>query len=80
MDVVLLAGLTVCTGLVGLAWWQLMVRPEDLLHWMADEEGDEDWFRHHPGAVRALRITAGGLTFTLGFVTGLALIFVARTG
>ena len=79
MDALVVGALTALTAIVGVFWWQLLVRPEAMLQGWG-EPGEEGWFEHHPGAVRALRFSAGGLLFLLGFVTGLALTFLVRTG
>ena len=80
MDAVLVGTLTALTAIAGVFWWQLLVRPDALLHPFGLHDGEEGWFEHHPGAVRALKLVAGGLVFVLGFLTGLALTFLARTG
>ncbi len=78
MDAVLVGSLTALTAVAGVFWWQLMVHPDTLLHPFGTAE--DGWFEHHPAAVRALRLVAGSLVFVLGFLTGLALAFLARTG
>lgn len=80
MDAVLVGGLSALTAISGMLWWQLLVRPEVLLGPLTTEDAPDGWFVHHPGAVRALKLVAGGLVFLFGFLTGLALTFLARTG
>lgn len=79
MDGLVIAVLTATTAVVGVFWWQLLVRPDALLAgWSSDPEAVE-WFEQHPVTLAALRWVAGSLVFTLGFITGLALTFLART-
>ncbi len=80
MDAVLVGSLTALTAVAGVFWWQLMVRPDALLYPFGVRDREDGWFEHHPGAVRALKLVAGGLVFVMGFLTGLALTFLYRTG
>ena len=78
-DARVIGGLTAVTAVVGVFWWQLLVRPQALLAgWTKDPDAVE-WFEQHPATLAALRWVAGSLVFVLGFVTGLALTFLART-
>lgn len=80
MEPMLVGLLTAATAVLGVAYWQLLVRPEAMLAlWMPADHDREEWFEHHPGAVRALRLTAGGMLFLFGFLTGLTLTFLLGT-
>ncbi|NCG18524.1 MAG: hypothetical protein GWP91_05885 [Rhodobacterales bacterium] len=81
MDALLVAVLTAITAVLGVFWWNILTRPELILSGFQDANHDgEGWFEHHPGALKALRLVVGGLVFVSGFMTGLALTFLARTG
>jgi len=71
--------LTATTAVLGVAYFQLLVRPEVLLGLWSDPEGQHSWFEGHPGALRLLRIVAGSMLFVSGFLTGLALTFLLGT-
>ncbi len=80
MEPVVVGLLTSMTAVLGVAFWQLLVRPESMLAlWSDPDASREDWFLHHPGAIRALRAAAGALLFLLGFLTGLTLTFLLGT-
>lgn len=81
MEPFIVGGLTAITAVLGVAYWQLMVRPETMLALWTDprKDGDTSWFRHHPGALRALRYALGTVLFLSGFLTGLALTFLLGT-
>jgi hypothetical protein len=80
MDALVIGGLTAVTAVVGVFWWQLLVQPDALLAGWARDAEEQQWFEHHPALLAALRWVAGSLVFVLGFGTGLALTFLARTG
>ena len=79
MEPMLVGAMTGLTAMIGVAFWQLMVRPEALLSLWSDPESHEPWFDEHPGALRALRWTLGVLLFLSGFITGLTLTFLMQT-
>jgi hypothetical protein len=84
MEPLIVGCLTAATAVVGVAFWQVLVRPEAMLALWADPRGSEGWradgwFDHHPGALRALRYTLGMVLFMSGFLTGLALTFLLGT-
>lgn len=74
MEPVLVGALTGLTAVVGLAYWQAMVRPQALLALWADgDQPLEPWYDRPPAAVRALRGALGVALGLCGFVTGLVL-------
>lgn len=75
----MIGGLTAATAVVGVFWWQLLVRPDALLAGWVEDPEQREWFEQHPATLAALRWVAGSLVFVLGFLTGLALTFLART-
>ena len=80
MEPLIVGCLTGITAVVGVAFWQVMVRPESLLTLWADPHSRNDgWFEHHPGALAALRYALGLVLFMSGFLTGLALTFLLGT-
>jgi hypothetical protein len=80
MEPLLVGLLTSMTAVLGVAYWQLLVRPESLLQlWTDPDHPREEWFDHHPGALRALRYATGGMVFLFGFLTGLTLTFLLGT-
>ena len=77
MEPLIVGSLAGLTAVLGVAFWQLLVRPEPLLAlWV---RGDDAWFEHHPGSLRALRGVFAVLLFLSGFLTGLALTFLTGT-
>ncbi|MEZ4234873.1 MAG: hypothetical protein R3F59_01635 [Myxococcota bacterium] len=80
MEPLIVGCLTAATAVVGVAFWQVLVRPESMLALWGDGASDGDgWFDHHPGALRALRYALGMVLFMSGFLTGLALTFLLGT-
>jgi cytochrome P450 len=91
MEPLIVGGLTAVTAVLGVAFWQLLVRPEALLALWADPDRSsasglrdprreaEGWFDHHPGTLRALRYSLGTVLFLSGFLTGLTLTFLLGT-
>lgn len=80
MEPLIVGVLTAVTAVLGVAFWQLLVRPETLLALWSDPQGEgEGWFEHHPGALHALRYALGAVLFLSGFLTGLALTFLLST-
>ncbi|MEQ1565008.1 MAG: hypothetical protein ABMA64_05170 [Myxococcota bacterium] len=80
MEPLIVGALTAVTAVLGVAFWQLLVRPEALLSLWADPRREpEGWFGSHPGAVRALRVAVGAVLFLSGFLTGLTLTFLLGT-
>lgn len=80
MEPLIVGALTAVTAVVGVAFWQLMVRPESLVALWADPRLEaEGWFELHPGTLRALRFVLGLVLFLSGFLTGLALTFLLGT-
>ena len=61
-----------------LLFWLLLVRPDALLSLLSDTP-DAEWFEHHPTTLRALRLTSGLVVLIFGFLTGLAVAFLAGT-
>ena len=79
MEPLIVGALSAATAVLLLAFFLLLVRPEALLAMWSDPRGDDGWFEHHPGALRALRYALGSLLFVSGFLTGLALTFLSGT-
>ena len=79
MEPLVVGGLTGLTAVVGVAFWQLMVRPESLLSLWSDPRSPQVWFDQHPGTLRALRWALGTVLFLAGFLTGLTLTFLVQT-
>ncbi|MEQ1505815.1 MAG: hypothetical protein ABMB14_26510 [Myxococcota bacterium] len=80
MEPLIVGGLTALTAVVGMAFWQVLVRPEALLALWSDPRSEpEGWFDLHPGILRALRYALGAVLFLSGFLTGLALTFLLGT-
>lgn len=79
MEALIVGVLTGITAVVGVAYWQLMVRPEGLLALWSDPGSHDTWFDQHPGTVRALRCTLGVVLFLSGFLTGLTVTFLMGT-
>jgi hypothetical protein len=85
MEPFIVGALTAITAMLGVAFWQLLVRPETMLALWAEPSAsassarEGDWFQHHPGTLRALRYTLGTVLFLSGFLTGLALTFLLGT-
>ena len=76
----IVGALTATTAVLGMAFWQLLVRPEGLLAlWVDPSVPTEPWFEHHPAALSALRLALGAVLFLSGFLTGLALTFLLGT-
>ncbi|MBX2803608.1 MAG: hypothetical protein KTR31_38375 [Myxococcales bacterium] len=79
MEGLMVGILTGLTAVLGVALWQLMVRPESMLAlWPDRRGGGRPWFDYHPGALRALRFTVGALLLGVAFLTGLTLTVVFR--
>ena len=78
LDAVVVGALTAAASVLAVLTWQLFVHPDVLLG-LWGGSGDSEWFEHHPGAVAALRLAAGTLVLLAGFLTGLALSFLAGT-
>jgi hypothetical protein len=80
MEPFIVGALTAITAMLGVVFWQLLVRPETMLSlWAEPSPRDGDWFQHHPGTLRALRYALGTVLFLSGFLTGLALTFLLGT-
>ncbi|HHO52527.1 MAG TPA: hypothetical protein ENK18_17080 [Deltaproteobacteria bacterium] len=80
MEPLIVGGLTGITAVVGVAFWQLMVRPNALLAlWSDPSVPAEPWFEHHPGALQGLRWALGIVLFLSGFLTGHTLTFLLQT-
>ena len=79
MEPVIVGVMTSGTAVLGVAYFQLLVRPDTLLALWSDPGDPQPWFDAHPGTLRALRIVAGSLLFMSGFVTGLTLTFLLGT-
>lgn len=78
MDALLVGMLTAAGTVAGMLLWLLLVRPDALLGLLSDTP-DAGWFEHHPTTLRALRLASGAIVITLGFLTGLAVAFLAGT-
>jgi hypothetical protein len=76
MEPLIVGALAGLTTVLGIAFWQLLVRPEPLLALWGRSDG---WLETHPGPVRALRLVFALLLFVSGFLTGLALTFLTGT-
>jgi hypothetical protein len=77
----LVVGLLTATGTVtGMLFWLLLVRPDRLLGLLSDAPASGgEWFEEHPGQLVALRVTGAVVVLILGFLTGLAVAFLAGT-
>lgn len=74
IEPLVVGALTGLTSVVGLAYWQALVRPAALLAlWSDPEESLEPWYDRPPSAVRALRWALGTALVLCGFLTGLVL-------
>ena len=71
--------MTAATSVLGVAYFQLLVRPEMLLAFWSEPDDPQLWVEAHPGALRALRVAAGSVLFLAGFLTGLTLTFLLGT-
>jgi hypothetical protein len=80
LDAFVVGALGALAAVFGLLTWLLWTHPELVFGGGGDLAGDDDWGRSHPAALRWLRWIAGGGTFLLGFLTGLAAAFLAGTG
>lgn len=79
MDAVLGGVLMALTLALAAIYWQLLVRPEVLFALWQDAR-QEGWFEEqHPVGLRALRWVTGGTLLLLGFLTGLAWMFLVST-
>ncbi|MEZ4316562.1 MAG: hypothetical protein R3F61_03635 [Myxococcota bacterium] len=78
MDGLLVGALTAVGTVAGMLFWLLLVRPDALLSLLSDTP-DAEWFEHHPTTLRALRLTSGLVVLIFGFLTGLAVAFLAGT-
>ncbi len=79
MDALLGGVLMALTLALAAIYWQLLVRPEFLLAFWHDGQ-QEGWFEEqHPAGLRALRWVTGGTLVLLGFLTGLAWMFLVST-
>lgn len=78
MDALFVGSLTAVGTVVGMLFWLLLVRPDALLGLLSDRP-DAEWFDHHPATLSALRLTVGAVVLILGFLTGLAVAFLAGT-
>jgi hypothetical protein len=76
MEPLIVGGLAGATTVLGIAYWQLLVRPEPLLSLWGRRE---DWLETNPASLRALQAVLGVLLFLSGFLTGLALTFLTGT-
>lgn len=74
----MVGALTALGTVAGMLFWLLLVRPDALLGLLSDA-ADPGWFQHHPTTLRALRITGGAVVLIAGFLTGLAVAFLAGT-
>jgi len=79
VEPVLVGLMTALTAVLGVAYFQLLVRPGVVLSLWSDPDSGHHWFDGHPGALRWLRVTVGTLLFVSGFFTGLALTFLLGT-
>lgn len=85
MEPMIVGCLTAGTAVVGVAFWQVLVRPEAMLAlwaepWLRRARNTPEWFAGPgPGALRALRYALGMVLFMSGFLTGLALTFLLGT-
>ena len=80
MDALVVGGLGALAAVFGLLTWLLWSHPELVFGAGRDPGGEDDWGAAHPAALGWLRWIAGGGTFLLGFLTGLAAAFLAGTG
>lgn len=79
MEAVLGGVLMAVTLVLAGVYWQLLVRPELFLSMWLDGR-QEGWFEEqHPAGLRALRWITGGTLLLLGFLTGLAWMFLVST-
>ncbi len=78
MDALYVGALTAVGTVAGMLYWLLLVRPDALLGLLSDAP-DAAWFEHHPTTLLALRATSGLVVLILGFLTGLAVAFLAGT-
>jgi hypothetical protein len=78
LDALFVGTLTAVGAIVGMLYWLLLVRPDALLGLLSDAP-ETGWFEHHPTTLRALRITGAALVLAIGFLTGLAVAFLAGT-
>lgn len=76
MEPLIVGFLAGTTTVLGIAYWQLLVRPEPLLGLLVRRD---DWLEDHPGSLGALRSALAVLLFLSGFLTGLALTFLTGT-
>lgn len=79
-DVVLLALLCAAAFFTSALLWHLLVQPEVLLSSWDDAALSEGHAADpYPKALRWLRVGLGAVVFLTGFLTGLALAFLAAT-
>ena len=78
MDALLVGSLAAVVTVASMLFWLLLVRPDALLGLLSDQP-EGSWFEHHPTTLRALRLTGGLVVLILGFLTGLAVMFLAST-
>ena len=77
----LFAGVPVGLALaLGVIYWHLLVRPDDVVALFRAPTSDPSWFDLHPGSLRSLRAIVGGAFFLLAFLIGLAVGFLLATG
>ncbi len=84
MDALVVGALTATGTVTGMLFWLLLVRPDRLLGLLSDSTDDPhahrvEWFEDHPGQLVALRVTGAVVVLILGFLTGLAVAFLAGT-
>jgi len=80
VEPLVVGALTGLTSVVGLAYWQALVRPSALLTlWSDPDHSIEPWYDRPPAAVRALRWSLGVALVLCGFLTGLVLTLLLAT-
>jgi len=80
IEPLVVGGLTGLTSVVGLAYWQSLVRPTALLSlWSEPDQELEPWYDQPPSAVRALRWALGTALLLCGFLNGLVLTLLLAT-
>jgi hypothetical protein len=70
------AGITVALGTV---LWYLLVQPDLLLSAIDLGGAEDDWIGAGSGTLRVLQIATAAVVFLMGFLTGLAVAFLAIT-